>query len=101
MRQLFIQLLLVAVFVVPAFAGQGTIQETATQIIVEYSGGEEGAKAARARDAELEKQGQEENATEERKRKEEEERAKLHEQRMENAARKAERRGSPVQAIQE
>jgi len=39
-----------------AHAGQGTIRETETEIIIEYSGSEEDEKAAKVREAELDKE---------------------------------------------
>jgi hypothetical protein len=82
-------ILLQAVLTFPAYAGHGTIRETDSQIIIEYSGGEEDVKAARAHDAELEKQRQDEES----KKAEEDEKAKALKAKMENAARKGARRG--------
>jgi hypothetical protein len=90
MTTTFFQLVLCAALALPAYAGQGTIRETETQIIIEYSGGEEGEKAAKTREEELESQRQVEQA--ENKKREEEN--SVQQQRLERAkvkgARKAE-----------
>jgi hypothetical protein len=89
MTKRFIQVAICAALALPAYAGQGTIQETDTQIIIEYSGGEDDVKAVKAKEEELESQRQAEQATN--KKKEEEE--KLHQQRMEKAKRKGALKG--------
>lgn len=73
----------------PAHAGQGTIRETETQIIVEYSGGEDDVKAAKAHQEELQKQVLAEDI--EAKKKEAEE--QRHQEKREQANRRATVRG--------
>jgi len=73
----------------PAHAGHGTIQETDSQIIVEYSGGEDDAKTAKEHQEELEAQRQAEQA--EVKKKETEDR--VHEQKIETITQKKILRG--------
>jgi hypothetical protein len=62
MARIFLQLVVCAALALPTHAGQGTIQETDTQIIIEYSGGEEDVKAAKAKEDALEIQRQAEQA---------------------------------------
>ena len=89
MTRKFIQIALCAALALPAHAGQGTIQETDTQIIIEYSGGDDDVTAAKTREAELEIQRKAEQ--EEMKKKEDEE--TIHQQRMERAKRKGALKG--------
>jgi hypothetical protein len=89
MTRKFIQIALCTVLALPAHAGQGTIQETDTQIIIEYSGGEDDVKATKSREAELEIQRKADQA--ENKKKEDEE--AIHQQRMERAKRKGASKG--------
>jgi uncharacterized protein YggE len=89
MTRKFIQIALCAALALPAHAGQGTIQETDTQIIIEYSGGEDDVKATKTREAELEIQRKADQA--ENKKKEDEE--AIHQQRMERAKRKGASKG--------
>ena len=81
MKTKFILAIIFVTFSLPAHAGQGTIQETDTQIIIEYSGGEDDVKASETRQKELDIQRKAEQ--EEIKKKDEEE--TLHQQRMERA----------------
>ena len=81
MKTKFILAIIFVTFSLPAHAGQGTIQETDTQIIIEYSGGEDDVKASEVREKDLEIQGKAEQ--EEIKKKDEEE--VVHQQRMERA----------------
>ncbi|GFE62126.1 hypothetical protein [Geobacter sp. AOG2] len=92
MARMFFLLVLFFVIAVPCFAGQGTIRETDSQIIIEYWGGEDDAKTAEARRAELKMQALEEKRNEEERKKQEEARIK-HEQQMELAERRAKARG--------
>jgi hypothetical protein len=94
MTKKFIQIALCAVLALtahtlPAHAGQGTIQETDTQIIIEYSGGEDEVKETKTRETELEIQQKAEQ--EETKKKENEE--TIYQQRMERAKRKGALKG--------
>ena len=84
MTRKFIQIALCAALALPAHAGQGTIQETDTQIIIEYSGGEDEVKETKTRETELEIQQKAEQ--EEMKKKEDEE--AIQQQRLERAKRK-------------
>jgi basic membrane lipoprotein Med (substrate-binding protein (PBP1-ABC) superfamily) len=92
MIQKFILVALCAALALPAHAGQGTIQETDTQIIIEYSGSDDDVKAAQIQHEEVQKQVQEEDA--EIKKKEAEE--QRHQERMEQAKRRAANRGLGV-----
>jgi hypothetical protein len=89
MMQKFILVVLYAALALPAYAGQGTIQETDSQIIIEYSGGDDDVKAAKAQEEEREVQRQADQA--ELKKKEAEE--QRHQERMEKAKRKGALRG--------
>jgi len=51
-----LQIVMFTALVMPAYAGVGTILETETGIIVEYSGDEEDHKAAAVREKEVEKE---------------------------------------------
>lgn len=91
MAKKFMLFALCAALALPAHAEQGslTIQETDSQIIVEYSGGPDDVKAAKAQEEEREIQRQAEQA--EIKKKEDEE--QRHQERMERARRKAAAKG--------
>jgi len=93
MTRLFFLVVLFAVVALPCFAGQGTIRETDTQIIIEYWGGEDDARAAEAHRAELKAEAVEEKRNEELRKKQEDSQIKSHEEKMTRAARKAAARG--------
>ena len=81
MKTKFILAIIFFTVALPAHAGQGTIQETDTQIIIEYSGGEDDVKASETRQKELDIQRKAEQ--EEIKKKDEEE--TLQQQKLERA----------------
>ena len=84
MTKIFVLTVVCAVFALPVHAGQGTIRETDTQIIVEYTGGDEDVKASKAREEELESKRQVEQAEI----KQKEETDKINQEKLEKAARK-------------
>ncbi len=93
MTRAFHLVVIFSFFAVPCFAGQGTIQETDTQIIIEYWGGTDDVKAAEAHKAELQAQALEDKKNEELRKQQEEARAKLHAEKMARAVRNTAARG--------
>jgi hypothetical protein len=91
MKKILILSALFAVISLPVHAGEGNlqIQETDSQIIVEYSGGPEDVKAAKAQEEEREIQ----RTTEQEEIKKKDDEEQRHQERMERARRKGAAKG--------